>query len=269
MGRFGNRLSETRCIWLCGRCGAGWLDGDGQDYSSSEYRELVDGGADPTTYYRLHDGEQADKLRLIGTGDLRGRVVVDFGAGGGAFLDLVRGMASATIAIEPGVNFHPELRRKGHVVFDLGPNMSSEWRGRADLAVCFSVVEHVEDPVRLLREILTALKPGGRALVSTPNRNDWMIELLPDDYAPFFYRHVHRWYFDADSLVNLARTAGFVRVKPFHIHRFDLSNFIVWLRDRRPSGLGHLRVPATLSTNFSATLEASGRSDYLYAWLDA
>jgi 2-polyprenyl-3-methyl-5-hydroxy-6-metoxy-1,4-benzoquinol methylase len=200
--------------------------------------------------------------------NLRGRVVVDFGAGAGAFLDTVAGMAAATIAIEPSRAFRDEIHRKGHVVFESGSQVSSEWLGRADLAVCFSVVEHVEDPAGLLREIRATLKPGGRALVSTPNRCDWLMDLLPDCYPAFFYRQVHRWYFDAGSLVRLGESAGFARVEPFFVHRFDLSNFLVWLRDRRPSGLGHLEIPGPLSAAFVATLEASGRADYLYAWLE-
>jgi SAM-dependent methyltransferase len=229
---------------------------------------LVDGGANAATYYELHDREQADKLQIVGTDALRGRVVADVGAGAGSFLDLARGMASATIAIEPTRSFHDDLRRKGHVVFDYCGAVAPEWSGKADLVVCFSVLEHVEEPRQLLSELKGLLRPGGRALVSTPNLDDWLVTLLPDDYAPFFFRHVHRWYFDAGALTALARSAGFAQVRPFYVHRFDLSNFLVWLRDRQPSGTARLDVPAPLTGAFRATLEATGRADYLYAWLE-
>ena len=269
VGRFGNLSPDDRTIWRCGTCHAGWLAGGGIDYVSAEYRNLVDGDANSATYYDLHDREQADKLGLVGTDALRGRVIVDVGAGAGSFLDLAHGMAAATIAIEPTQAFHEELRRKGHVVFDFCATVGSEWQGRADLAVCFSVLEHVEEPRQLLADVRQLLRPGGRALVSTPNLNDWLVALLPDDYAPFFFRHVHRWYFDADALTALGRAAGFERVRPFHVHRFDLSNFLVWLRDRRPSGTARLDVPPPLSAVFRETLETTGRADYLYAWLEA
>jgi SAM-dependent methyltransferase len=269
IGRFGNLSPDERTIWRCGGCHAGWLAGSGIDYVSTEYRNLVDGGADAATFYGVHDGEQADKVGIVGTDALRGRVIADVGAGAGSFLDVARGMAAATIAVEPTQTFHDELRRKGHMVFDFCATVSPEWLGRADLAVCFSVLEHVDDPRQLLGDVRKLLRPGGRALVSTPNLNDWLVSLLPDDYAPFFFRHVHRWYFDADALTALARAAGFERVHPFYRHRFDLSNFVLWLRDRRPSGAARIDVPAPLDATFRSTLEATGRSDYLYAWLEA
>jgi 2-polyprenyl-3-methyl-5-hydroxy-6-metoxy-1,4-benzoquinol methylase len=269
IGRVGTLSSDERTIWRCGECRAGWLPGADVDYVSTEYRDLVDGGGNAATYYDLHDREQADKLRIVGTDGLRGRVVADVGAGAGAFLDVAHSMAEATIAIEPTRAFHEELRRKGHVAFDFCANVAPEWLGRVDLAVCFSVLEHVDDPRQLLGEVRELLRPGGRALVSTPNLDDWLVTLLPGEYAQFFFRHVHRWYFDAAALTALARAAGYTVVRPFYVHRFDLSNFLVWLRDRTPSGAGRLDVPAPLSAAFRSTLEATGRADYLYAWLEA
>ena len=38
--------------------------------------------------------------------------------------------------------------------------------------VCLNVVEHVEDDLGALRNIFSALKPGGRAIVGVPNRHD-------------------------------------------------------------------------------------------------
>ncbi len=268
IGKFGSVSAQPHTVWQCGGCGAAWLEGATLEYESDAYRQLVDGETGPEGFYRTHDGEQAAKLNLFGTAELRGKVIADFGAGAGSFLDLARGMAGATIAIEPTTSYHENLRAKGHVVFPYGADVSGEWQGKADLAVCFSVLEHVENPLQLLREIRAMLKPGGRALVSTPNRNDWMLELLPVDYAQFFYRQVHRWYFDAGSLTTAAAQAGFKSARAFHVHRFDLSNFLLWLRDRRPTGLGKVNAPAALGAAFEPALEQSGRADYLYAWLE-
>ncbi|MEZ4289613.1 MAG: class I SAM-dependent methyltransferase [Myxococcota bacterium] len=64
--------------------------------------------------------------------------------------------------------------------------------GRFDLAVSFQVVEHLADPAPFVAALADALRPGGVALVSTPNR------LQSDGENPF---HVHEYR--ADELERL------------------------------------------------------------------
>jgi 2-polyprenyl-3-methyl-5-hydroxy-6-metoxy-1,4-benzoquinol methylase len=237
------------------------------DYTAPEYRELVDGDASPAHYHAIHDGEQADKLRLVGAEAVRGKVIADVGCGAGSFLDLVQGMAAATVGIEPAVAYHDALRSKGHSLFPFCADAVSTWRGRVDVVVSFSVVEHLEDPVAFLREARALLKPGGMMVLSTPNLRDWLLELLPEAYGSFFYRTVHTWYFDRASLEALSRAAGFAGCEVRSVHRFDLSNALLWLRDRRPSGRATIPVSPVVDGAFTAWLENEGRADYLYATL--
>ena len=266
-GRFGTFVPGL--VLRCQCCEAARLVGEPVDYESDAYRKLVDGGGEAADFHRLHDAEQAEKLALIGTGGLRGKCVADIGCGAGSLLDVVRAVGARTLAVEPMTAYHAAMRNCGHMVFPMVESVPLEWHGQVDLATCFSVLEHIEDPLVFLKAIRRLLKPGGRLLVSTPNRDDWLLELLPEDYRQFFYRVVHRWYFSVGSLRQLGFRAGFATVSPVFHHRFDLSNFLLWLRDRRPTGLGHLAASSVLDATFKATLVASGRSDYLHAWLEA
>jgi 2-polyprenyl-3-methyl-5-hydroxy-6-metoxy-1,4-benzoquinol methylase len=269
-GRFGNLTAEPRRVLRCAGCGVGQLEAASEiDYGSTEYRELVDGDGSAERYHALHDNEQADKLRLLGTAALRGKIVADVGCGGGSFLDLIKGIAATTIGIEPTRSYRDALASQGHAVFPFCADAADQWHGRVDVAVCFSVIEHVADPVSFLQEIRRLLRPGSTLLISTPNLRDWLLELLPKDYAAFFYRTVHSWYFDAASLAALSRAAGFTACEVRSVHRFDLSNVLVWLRDRRPSGLGAVSVSAVVNAAFAGWLESEGRADYLYATLSA
>ena len=263
-GRFGSYSAERRTVWRCLRCGAGRLPGATVDYESGEYRTLVDGGDTIEAFRRLHDAEQAEKLRRLGTDRLRDAVCMDVGCGGGSFLDLVKGFARTTIGIEPTPSLRSALSAGGHLAFSYCAEVPREWSGRVDVAVAFSLVEHVPDPVGLLQDVHRLLAPEGRLLVSTPNRRDWLLELLPDDYARFFYRQVHRWYFDADSLRTLLGTAGFTDISVSHAHRFDVSNAVLWLRDKRPTGVGAMPSPPGADAMYRAMLEATGRADYMY-----
>jgi SAM-dependent methyltransferase len=263
-GQFGSVSADPRTVWQCGSCGAGHLAAAGPDYDSAEYRRLVDGSDRPEDFHRLHDAEQAEKLRALGSASLRDAVLVDVGCGAGSFLDLVKGFCRTTIGIEPTPSLRAAVAAKGHQAFPYCADVPDTWTGRADVAVAFSLVEHVEDPLTLLRDIRRLLKPQGRLLISTPNRRDWLLDILPDEYAPFFYRTVHLWYFDAEAVERMMRIAGFTDITVAYHHRFDLSNAILWLRDKRPTGVGKLPIGGGASEVFRSLLEASGRADYLY-----
>lgn len=265
VGRFGSYSAEPHTVWRCVQCGAGRLLVSPVDYEASEYRALVDADDTVDAFHRLHDGEQGGKLGILGTAELRDRVVMDVGCGGGSFLDFVKGVARTTIGIEPTASLRSGVAKAGHLAFPYCADVPAEWYGRVDVAVAFSLVEHVENPVDLLEQIGRLLAAGGRLLVSTPNRRDVLLDVLPDDYARFFYRIVHLWYFDAASLTALLHRAGFDDVTVWYLHRFDLSNAVLWLRDRRPTGLGALPALADADPVYRGLLESSGRADYLYA----
>ena len=53
-----------------------------------------------------------------------------------------------------------------------------------DLVISFEVFEHLEDPLLFLRECHRVLRPGGRLILSTPNRAAWEIHMrsIKQDY---------------------------------------------------------------------------------------
>lgn len=267
MGRFGQVSAAPQTVFQCGECGVGFLEAPEIDYASPEYRLLVDGDAAPERYYALHDGEQLEKLNVVGVAGLRGKVVADIGCGAGSFLDLVKGYAAATIGVEPMRVQREVLAAKGHLAAASCAEIPPAWQGRVDLAACFAVIEHVRDPVDLLRQTKALLAPGGRLIISTPNAACWLLHVLPQEFGAFFYRAVHVWYFDARSVEYLARAAGYTEVSTAYVHRYDLSNLLLWLRDRRPTGLAGLRSWPLLDAVYRRTLEAEGLADFLYASL--
>lgn len=265
-GRFGQWSDAPMTVWRCLGCGAGHLPAAHFDYETDEYRDAVDGCADIEGYRTLHDPDQAEKLAIVGPERIRGRVVADVGCGGGAFLDVAYGLAGKTVAVEPCQSYHPVLRER-HAVFSWCGDALRDHAGQVDVAVSFAVLEHVANPRAFLEDIHALLKPGGRVLLSTPNADDWLLSMLPDTYARFFYRKAHRWYFNADSLCALADQVGFGEVRFLYRQRFDLSNALLWIRDGKPSGLGKIEHLRALDGAYKGHLEASGKADFLYAWM--
>lgn len=270
-GRFGALTSSAFRVVRCVGCGVDRLDpipADPGAYESGVYRATVDGDSDAAAYYMNHDSELAGRLSLIGTASLRGKVIADIGCGAGAFLDMVKGLASRTIGVEPQRNFGPVLIAKNHGHYPYAHVLAAAEPNSVDIAFSFQVIEHVPDPLQFLKDVSACIKPGGMLHLTTPNRNDILMLVGNEAYRRFFYRIAHFWYFDAASLREVARRAGFT-VKRFATpYRYDLSNFVVWLRDGRPSGVGAVpELHGIADAAFRSQVEASGKGDIIYVVL--
>jgi len=238
-------------------------------YVGDAYRQELQERPDVEGYFERHDAEQYKRLGLLDSIRLRDAVVVDVGCAGGSFLDSIAGFARMTIGIDPATAYRSSLRGRGHKVYDSAESALQEWRGGVDAVCCFSVIEHVEDPVGLLSSMRALLRKGGAAVVSTPNRDDILMRAGRDDYRSFFYRKVHRFYFSGASLTRAASEAGFGSARLRYVHRFGHANFTTWLRDGYPGGEIESPLGPVFDQTWRATLEERGLSDYLYAYLQA
>ena len=268
-GMPGTQSSKFRVL-ECRACGAQWLDPFPADplreYLDGSYRLAYDGSTEAASYYSAHDHEQAPKLAAVGVHTVRDKVVADIGCGAGAFLDVIRGVAKRVVAVEPMQAFRAHLEKRISSVYPTTMELATAERGQINVALAFAVVEHVADPLNFLREIRKSLAKDGVVHITTPNRGEVLMRLCARTFAPFFYRTAHLWYFDVQSLGNLCRLAGFKVQSITASHAYDLSNFALWLRDGRPTGIGRLTdFDPTSNAMWRAYLEKNGWGDHLHA----
>ena len=231
-------------------------------YQSDEYRNAYNETSSPSDYIELHDGEQPPRLDKIGAEFFRGKVVLDYGCGGGAFLDLVSGLSEKTLGIEPFSGYHKSLKDRGHEIFSDVQLAQSVYQEKVDSIVSFGVLEHVENPQQYLKDAYGLLKKGGKIYLETDNLNDILMKLNINSFSDFFYRTAHLWYFDEKTLKQMAEQANFSDIKISFRHNFDLSNAMLWLRDNKPTGNGRLDfLNNSVDKNWVEFLESSGFAD--------
>lgn len=270
-GPFGSSL-EGGVVARCGGCGAERLSEKfctpEAYYERDAYRRKLQQDLSTDAYFADHDHLQIHTLNTLWPRPLHGATIADIGCAGGSFLDHVAGLARRVIAIEPSAIYHESLADRGFEVFPYARDAAAACARSVDLAVSLQVIEHTVNPRVFLEEIRPLIGRGGSLLISTPNRNDILMELLPREFPAFFYRAVHRWYFDAGSLAECARRAGYSVAEIRHVHRYGLSNALAWLRDCRPTGMARLAGIEPLADGlWRDYLEATGRSDCLYMLL--
>lgn len=247
-----DRVAERACLPL-------------ESYESAEYRQLLKQDHDAAHHNAAHDELARFTLDTLWPISLRGKIVADVGCGGASLLDYISGLASKMVAIDPSEAFAPSLKSRGYVWFPSAAAAAKEYAGVVDIVFSTQVIEHVDDPVEFLRGIASLLAPNGVAVVSTPNRRDILMELLPDTFPSFFYRTQHRFAFDASSLAYAANLAGLQVDELRYVYRYGLANTLHWLKEGRPRGRAPMApLDGTFDRHWQAWLESTGRSDNLY-----
>lgn len=268
--RNGNNVSKFEAeVRRCRICGVDRLEEGAclshSAYESEEYRLHLDQDHDTAKHFAIHDELVRFTMETLWPLSLRGKVVADVGCGGGALLDHLRGVAGSLLAIEPAFPWSESLQARGYCWYPNCTRAAADWGGKVDVVLSTQVIEHVFDPRQFLEEIETLLAPNGVAIISTPNRNDILMELLPEKFPAFFYRTQHRWAFDEASLEFAAKRAGLVVNDIKHVHRYGLANALYWLREKGPNGRASMApLDGTIDRHWQAWLESTGRADNLY-----
>lgn len=267
-GSYGKQSAGTFRVLRCTGCTVEFLDPFPEvRYESGDYRTDYNDSTLIADYFAAHDRLQIEYMKFLADHvDFRGRVVGDFGCGGGSFLDLVRGQAKHTVAIEPFEGYHASLRERGHSVYGSGAEyLADPSRVALDVALGFHVVEHVSDPVQFVSEMAAALAPGGVAFLLTPNSGDILTSLAGDEYRRFNYRTAHLWYFNDRSLSRLVSRCGLPSSEILYQHFYDLSNAFCWARDRQPTGWKHITIfDESLDAAWRGFLERTHRADAVW-----
>lgn len=95
--------------------------------------------------------------------------------------------------------------------FDLEENLGGR---KADAIVCGDMIEHVEDPIKLLRVMHKCLKDGGLLLIATPNPHSVFEFLLTVFYSKkYFYTEEHITLYPQRWMERMMNMAGFENVK--------------------------------------------------------
>lgn len=164
-------------------------------------------------------------------GDVRARRAADLGCGYGARLArTLLGAAAEVLLVD--VSLSPELAalpRFRAIEGKLPDALASVAEASLDVVLLISVLEHLDEPERTLREIRRVLAPGGVALVNVPSwfgKRFLEIAAFRLHLAPAEEMDDHRRYYDPRDLWPLLVGAGFL---PHGIscrrHKFAMNTF--------------------------------------------
>lgn len=186
---------------------------------------------------------------------VRGRRVIDLGCGEGYGADVLARSAQTVLGVDanPEAHEHARLRyRRANLRFERGLLERHGEPGSFDAVVFLQTIEHVQDPLAVLRHVRALLAPGGVAYVSTPN----VLTLAPRGAEhsgnPWHIREYRHEEFMAlcASAFGRVRMLGVFHARKLRVHELALA--LGW--DRLHPRLG---ITAPFYARFTAAIAAS------------
>lgn len=194
----------TGAIYRCGSCGFM------QCHDMSHVVEFYQSLEDPT-YEAGRDERLLQAQRLLDAivpilgkdpGSLR---LLDVGAGSGILVEAASRMRIKAEGVEPSSWLSAAARTHGCRVHH-GVLPHPDAVGPYDLVTQVDVIEHVEDPLGLLKASAALLAPDGLLAVVTPDVSSLAARLM--GWRWWHFRVAHIGYFSFDTLALLCRRAG-------------------------------------------------------------
>ena len=112
-------------------------------------------------------GESLPHYKKMGQRSL----IIDIGGGLGEYTEFMQYLGWMVLAVETDPIAANILKRKAIPVFNGTFQELKMSDSSADMITMHHVIEHIPDPVSLIRECFRVLRPGGRLVMSMPNAN--------------------------------------------------------------------------------------------------
>jgi 2-polyprenyl-3-methyl-5-hydroxy-6-metoxy-1,4-benzoquinol methylase len=177
-----------------------WRSPAAKDYGYTDYRK--DAPHWLRTYRR--------RAKVVTPRLAAGAKVLDVGCAAGFFLEVMREQGFDGWGLEVSAPIAREAQRRlGEERVHIGTLDDAPYAGgEFDLVTFWDVVEHLPDPIAVLRQARSLLKPGGLLLVETQNVESRFARLMGRRWQ-HFKQAEHLWHFSPSTAAALFEAAGF------------------------------------------------------------
>lgn len=177
--------------------------------------------------------------------------LVDVGCSRGQFVAAAAAMGLRAEGVEPAPAIAAAARAAGLKVHT-GLLQDARYPDVAfDAVTLFEVLEHLKEPLALMRECRRILKPGGILCISTGNAASWTVSAMGPrwDYFQISRDAGHVSFYNPRSLALLARRSGYtpVDVRTSRVRLTEKGDVSRWVHALGKAAAELLNLPARLA----------------------
>jgi len=218
-----SRYGVTLDLWRCARCEFVFAAGADSELLPRLYERMDDPGyLESAASRRLQMLWLLQNVLRVHSG---ARSLLDVGAGTGLLVQAAQQAGLTATGVEPSEAFVEHARRTAGVELLQGHFPHPALAGRTfDIVCLIDVIEHVTEPVPLLRACAAALNPDGILAVVTPDIGSIPARIMGARW--WHFRLAHVGYFNKRSLDVAMAAAGLYAVDRFRAKWFFRVRYI-------------------------------------------
>ena len=248
----GIRDDPNACVYKCKNSGVYFLLGE------TEKPQTKPASLETT----LRDDVRRKEQYIQHIGDNRW---LDFGTGNGGILKQAIRKPGYTVVIDKQRAVCTQLKAEGHQVFtslDVCPEKDFRY------ITMFHVLEHLDDPIEILKQIKDCMSPEGTIIIEVPNADDILLSFYESEaFKRFNFWSEHKMVHTRKSLMRFLELSGFNHIKIYGVQRYPFINHAYWLAKGKPNG--HKEWAGLFDTKleevYQNTLKNMGKTDTLIA----
>jgi len=159
--------------------------------------------------------------------------LLEVGCAAGSFIKAVQPFVRECFAVELDSENADFVRKTLNIEVFEKPieNLNSD---KYDIICMWHVLEHVNDPIKVVKKLMSMLNKNGVLFIEVPNIYDPLLTLYKlEEFHKFYYQSPHLYYFSPKTLEKIILRAGY---KPIihNIQIYGIMNHLRWLIKKKP-----------------------------------
>jgi 2-polyprenyl-3-methyl-5-hydroxy-6-metoxy-1,4-benzoquinol methylase len=165
--------------------------------------------------------------------NLNKKRVLDFGCGWGDFLSLLSKKNNELYGVEHRKECLKILNRSKNFIVKENLDFKNI---KFDTITLFHVLEHIHNPIQILKSIKKVLKKSGSIIIEVPSADDILLKFNIKEFNKFTFWSEHLILYNELSIKKLLKHCGFKNIRFIYHQRYNFNNHLGWLIKKKPGG---------------------------------